>query len=163
MHTRSAVSFRNIFLGMLSSNSSADSHQRRTPPGFTAIGIFLLFGALMAGLAALTLSFRGTALDRMWALNPTAHVRLAPIAPVAGPLFFLLSAALAGAAVGWFRRRLWGWMLTVIIIATQVLGDLVNCLRGDFLRGGLGFVIAGALLLYLLRPGVRAGFRRADV
>ena len=112
----------------------------------------------MAGLAALTLSFRGTPLDRIWALNPAAYARLAPIAPVAGALFFLLSAALACAAVGWFRRRLWGWMLTVIIIASQVLGNLINCLRGDFLRGALGLLIAGALLLYLLRPEVRAGF-----
>lgn len=146
---------------MLSPDSSADS--RRTPPGFTAIGAFLLFGTFMAGLAALTLSFRGTPLNRIWALNPTAYARLAPVAPIAGPLFFLLSIALACAAAGWFRRRLWGWMLTVIIIASQVLGDLVNCLRGDFLRGALGLVIAGALLIFLLRPAVRAGFRRTYV
>ncbi|MBZ5680938.1 MAG: hypothetical protein LAO24_12615 [Acidobacteriia bacterium] len=45
-----------------------------------------------------------------------------------------------------------------MIIATQVLGDLVNLVRGDFLRGGVGFFIAGALLLYLLSARVRAVF-----
>ena len=37
-----------------------------------------------------------------------------------------------------------------MIISTQVLGDVFNCMRGDWLRGGTGVVIAGALLLFLL-------------
>jgi hypothetical protein len=47
-------------------------------PGFTAIGIFLFFGAIMASLAATTLLWRGTVLDRVWALNPMAYKQLAP-------------------------------------------------------------------------------------
>jgi hypothetical protein len=47
------------------------------------------------------------------------------------------------------------------IIATQVLGDLGNFLTGDFVRGGIGFAIAGALLFYLLRPEVRVAFSAA--
>src|SRR5271167_216075 len=35
--------------------------------GFTAIGMFLFFGAVMASLAATTLLWQGTALDRVWA------------------------------------------------------------------------------------------------
>lgn len=76
----------------------------------------------------------------------------------AGILFLLLAAALAMAGVGWFRRRVWGWRLTVVIIAMQVLGDIGNCLRGEWMRGGVGAVIAGAFLLILLRPKVRAAF-----
>jgi hypothetical protein len=41
------------------------------------------------------------------------------------------------------------------------LGDLVNFFRGDYLRGGLGFSIATALLFYLLRTDVRAVFDHA--
>ena len=58
----------------------------------------------------------------------------------------------------WFKRRVWGWRLAVAIIATQVLGDLVNAFRGDLFRGGVGFVIAGLLLVYLLRPKRQSGF-----
>lgn len=43
------------------------SHQ--APTGFLAIGIFLFFGATMASLAATTLLWPGTALDRLWVLN----------------------------------------------------------------------------------------------
>ena len=128
------------------------------PPGFTAIGVFLFFGAAMASLAATTLLWRGTALDRAWALNPTAYKQLAPLGAEVGLLFLGLGVALMTAGIGWFRHRLWGWRLAVVIIATQVLGDVVNCVRGDWLRGGTGVVIAGALLLFILRARVRAAF-----
>jgi hypothetical protein len=126
--------------------------------GFTAVGIFLLFGATMASLAATTLLWRGTLLDRLWDLNPIAYKQLAPLGNTIGILFLLLGAALTAAGIGWFRRRLWGWRLAVVIIATQVLGGVVNCVRGDLLRGGTGFIIAAALLLFLLQHKVRTAF-----
>src|SRR5229473_1636769 len=88
------------------------------PRGITAVGIFLIFGAVMASLAV--------------------------------------------ASLGWFKRRRWGWRLAVAIIATQVLGDLVNIFRGDPLRGGIGFLIAGALLFYLLQPQLRSAFAHGE-
>ncbi len=77
---------------------------------------------------------------------------MAPLGRTVGILFLLLVAALTTAGIGWFKRRLWGWRLAVVIIATQVLGDVVNCVRGDLLHGGIGVIIAGALLLSLLQP-----------
>jgi len=129
-----------------------------TPRGFAAIGIFLFLGAVVATLAAVPLLWRGTPLDRLWTLNPTAYKQLAPMGGIVGILFVGLSAALITAGVGWFRRRLWGWRLAVIIISLQVLGDVVNCSRGDWLRGGTGISIASMLLLFLLRPKIRRSF-----
>jgi hypothetical protein len=117
----------------------------------------------MSGLAGMTLVWRGTTLDRMWALNPTAYRKLAPLGGAVGPLVLLLSATMAFASVGWFRRRFWGWGLTVGIISTQVAGDSINLIRGDFVRGCTGLAIAGALLLYLLRPKVRTTFHSHSV
>jgi hypothetical protein len=88
--------------------------------------------------------------------EPTASfLRLA-----ARSAFFLLllSATLVAAGVGWFQRRLWGWRLAVGIFSTQVAREVVNVARGDFLRGGMGVVIAGALLFYLPRPALRREF-----
>lgn len=127
--------------------------------GFVPVGIFLFFGAVMASLAGATLIWRGTLLDRIWILNSGAYRQLAPLGRTIGILFLMLGAILALAAAGWFRRRLWGWRLAVIIIATQVLGDLVSVFRGDILRGGVGVAIAGALLLYLWRPHIRSRFK----
>jgi hypothetical protein len=134
-----------------------------SPHGITAIGIFLFFGAIMASLAGTALIWPGTVLDKIWALNATAYKQLAPFGRTVGILFLLLSTALAVAGTGWFRRRLWGWRLAVVIIATQAVGDLVNFVRGDFVRGGIGLTIAGTLLFYLLRPEVKAVFERCKV
>jgi hypothetical protein len=128
------------------------------PSGFAAVGIFLFFGATMASLATITLLWRGTALDRIWTFNPAAYSQLAPLGPGVGALFLLLGIALSAAGIGWFRRRRWGWRLAVAIIAIQVVGDLTNCIRGDWLRGGIGVIIAGALILFLLRPAVKKAF-----
>jgi hypothetical protein len=122
------------------------------------MGIFLFFGATMASIAGVTLIWRGTILDRVWALNAPAYRQLAPFGRTVGIPLLLLGATMAVAGTAWFKRRLWGWRLAVAIIATQVLGDLVNAFMGDLVRGGVGFVIAGALLVYLLRPEVRGTF-----
>jgi hypothetical protein len=143
---------------MQEGHSDMDVPSRRAPTGFLAIGMFLFFGATMASLAATTLLWPGTALDRLWILNPTAYKHLAPLGGRVGILFLLLSAALIAAGIGWFRRRLWGWRLAVGIITTQVLGDVVNCVRGNWLGGGTGVLIAGALLLFLLRSRFKNSF-----
>ena len=125
---------------------------------FTAVGVFLLFGMSMAGLAGTTLVWRGTVFDRLWALNPAAYAQLTPLGRFVGVAFLLLAVALGAAGVGWFQRRLWGWRLAVAIIAIQAIGDLMNLLRGDFVRGSIGILAAGALLVYLLRRDVKGMF-----
>lgn len=143
-----------------SDNSESEAIPRRgSPRGILLVGIFLFFGAIMALIAATTLLCPGTILDRLWALNAPAYARLAPLGRVVGIPFLVLSAALAVAGTGWFKRRVWGWGLATAIIATQVLGDLVNIFMGDFVRGMVGVTIAGALLFYLLKPQIRAAFR----
>jgi hypothetical protein len=129
------------------------------PRGITAIGVFLIFGATMAALAGVTLAHPGTPLDRIWSLNRPAYIQLAPLGRSVGIGFLLLGASLAIAAVGWFRRAWWGWLMAVAIITTQLLGDGFNLLRGDFLRGAVGVLIASALLYYIvrLRPFFRSG------
>lgn len=139
-------------------NRSAISSAIAIPRGVTAIGIFFLFGAVMASLAGMTLVWPGTAFDRMWAFNPRAFRELAPVGKTVGILFLLLGVTLSATSVGWFKRRLWGWRIAVIIIATQVLGGLIHVFLGRVVEGGVGVAIAGALLLYLLRVKVRAVF-----
>lgn len=130
--------------------------------GIIAVGIFLFFGAIMASLAGTTLVWRGTILDQMWAINAPAYRRLAPFGKTVGIPFLLLGVTLVVAATGWFGHRLWGWRLAVAIIATEVLGNIVHAFMGNLVRGGVGVVISGALLLYLLRPEVRAVFASGD-
>jgi hypothetical protein len=139
-------------------NPALGSSENGTPRGMTAIGIFLLFGTVMAFLAGTTLIWRGTFLDRMWALNPRAYDELAPLGKPAGFLFLSLAVALILAGTGWLKRRQWGWRLAVAIIGIEVLGNFVNVFFGHVVQGLVGVAIAGALLLYITRPYVRATF-----
>lgn len=129
-----------------------------SPRCLTAMGIFLTFGAVMATLTGVTLVWRGTFLDSVWALNALAYRRLAPYGRTIGIPFLVLGVTMAVAAHGWFKRRRWGWRLSVAIIATQVVGDLTNAFVGDVVRGAIGFAIAAALLIYLLNSKVSAAF-----
>lgn len=143
--------------------SPVNAPKRRSSDfAFTAIGIFFYFAMTMALYAAITLLDPGTALDRLWSLNPRAHRDLLMFCKPAGVLFLLLAVVAATAGLGWFRRRMWGWRLAVLGICTQVLGDFVNLVRGDFLRGGIGLLIAGALLIYLLTGKIRRNFNSPD-
>ena len=129
-----------------------------SPRGFVAVGSFLFFGSSMAALAAFTLLWRGTVLDRVWKLNPLAYSQLLPHARLFGSGFLLLSVALFVAGYGWFRHSLWAWKLAVVIIGLQMFGDGMNCIRGDYFRGLTGLLIASALMLYLLRSGIKLAF-----
>ncbi|HEU5413775.1 MAG TPA: hypothetical protein VFW31_08465 [Candidatus Angelobacter sp.] len=123
-----------------------------------AFGIFLCFGAGMAMLAATLLLLPGTFLDKLWVLNPTAQRQLTAVGNRAGLLFVLLSFILAVAAIGWFKSRPWGWRLAVIILIVHLAGDVGNILLGRLMQGVLGVIVAGVLLIYLLRPTTRAQF-----
>jgi hypothetical protein len=137
-----------------------DPEEDRRPRGFIPIGIFFLFGATMAAYAAVTLLKPGTALDALWVLNKTGHVQLASLGKAAGLGFVVLSAMMCAAAAGWFRRRYWGWVLGTAIIAINATGDLINGTMGEWLKGAVGVAIAGLLLFYMTRSGVRRYFRR---
>jgi hypothetical protein len=136
------------------------TNPEKDPPGMTALGIFFLFGAGIALLAGSTLIWPGTILDRIWNFNPRAFHQLEPFGRTAGIPFVLLAVALSFAGLAWLQRSVWGWRLAVAIIATQIIGDLVNAFLGRIVEGGTGAIIAGALLLYLLRPPVRAAFHQ---
>jgi uncharacterized membrane protein (DUF2068 family) len=113
----------------------------------------------MATLAGTTLVWRGTVLDRMWALNAPAYAQLAPLGGTIGIPFLLFSVILLITAMGWLRRRRWGWYMGVAIIVIQFVGDLMNLFLGQLVRGGVGVIIAGLLLIYMLRPRMRAAFQ----
>jgi hypothetical protein len=122
--------------------------------------VFFVFGATMAAYAAFTLAWPGTPLDALWALNKRGHEGLATLGRMAAIPFGALSAALACAAVGWFRRCYWGWILGVTVIGINMAGDLGQLVMGEGPKGALGVAVAGALLVYMTRPGVRTYFPR---
>jgi hypothetical protein len=128
------------------------------PAGFAFIGAFFCFGSLMAAFAAITLFHPGTPLDRAWTLNRPAYVALEALGWTVAVPFAVLTVVLLLAGLGWFRRQYWGWLLGTTIIATNLAADFIHALLGDWLRSGVGIIIAGLLFFYLMRPAVRSYF-----
>jgi hypothetical protein len=133
------------------------------PHGITAIGVFLLFGAVIAFLAGASLARCGTLLYGMWALNPYAYQERAPFGKPVGLLFLSLAVTLTFAGIGWLKHRRWGWQLAVAIIGTQLLGDSVNIFLGRIVPGIVGVAIAGAFLFYITRERISAIFVSAPI
>jgi hypothetical protein len=140
---------------MINAGGRPYSNPQNKPFGYTGIGVFLFFGATMASFAAITLAWPGTLLDQAWLLNPVGHAQLATLGRVMAIPFLFLALALFVAGLGWFRHRRWGWLLAVIIISINLLGDVFNALRGEWLKGAVGVVLAGLLLAYMAKKPMR--------
>ncbi len=119
------------------------------PLGFWPIGAFFIFGSAAASLAAVTLLWPGTVLDKAWKLNPTGHAGLSAFGPWIGVAFVPLAIALVLAAIGWIKRRRWGLFVGVGVVAVNLTGDVLHLAAGDH-KSGIGVVIAGLLLFYML-------------
>ncbi len=145
----------------MSAAATPNSRSKDRPAGYTAIGVFLFFGATMASYAFITLAFPGSFLDWAWVLNPVAHQQLASLGRVLAFPFLFLAIGLFEAGLGWFRRRRWAWDLAVVIISINLLGDLFNAFRGEWFKGAIGVSIAGVLLAYMTRRRMRDYFREA--
>jgi len=81
------------------------------------------------------------------------------IGKAAGCLVPILGIALAAAGVGWLKRRYWGWILDVVLIGGNLLGDAIRLAQGDWQSEAVGVLLAGALFLYLISARVRGFFR----
>lgn len=117
----------------------------------------------MAAYAAFTLLVPGTFLDALWALNQQGHLGLVALGRWGALPFVVLSPMLGLAAVGWFRRRRWGWGLGVTIISINMAGDLSQVAFGERWKGAVGVAIAGMLLVYMTRRSVRNYFADGGV
>src|SRR5262249_28431634 len=123
----------------------------KRPGGFIPLGIFFFFAVTMASLASITLGWPGTFLDRAWELNKSGHAQLMPLGRIIALPFGVLAVIALIAGIGWFKRRRWAWMIGVLGITVNCVGDLFNMAFGEFWKGAAGVVIAGLLLIYMTR------------
>jgi hypothetical protein len=129
----------------------------KRPFGIVALSVFFLIGSLIsftAGLSLLVPRF----LEPIWRLNPHGHAGLLRIGLWAVVLLFGASAFCGAAAIGLWRRARWGHVVAIVLIAINLLSDLVNTVLGTEPRAIVGVPLALAILFYLVTRRVRNYF-----
>jgi hypothetical protein len=134
------------------------SRVRERPLGITALVVFFSFGAAVAGLTVGMLLAPGAWADAVWRLKPSAPADFRAMGAVAVPLMLVVAAACAGAAIGLWGGRRWGYRLAIGVLGVNLVGDLANGLIRHDWRTLIGIPVGGAMLLYLTRPNIRHRF-----
>lgn len=130
------------------------------PAGVTALSIFFMVATVIALVALISLLFPNGFLEPMWRLNPRGRAGLAKIGSWAVILFFFVGSACAIAAVGLWRCARWGYVVGIIVLSINLLGDVINVVTGTERRAALGVPIVISILVYLMTKRVRSFFAR---
>jgi hypothetical protein len=118
----------------------------------------IVFFALATGLSAVvlvTVLVPGGWRDALWRVNPAGRQAFAAMGGWAVVLMVTVCGTCAAATIGLWRRRRWGWLCAVGILAVQLVGDLFNGVLRHDPRTLIGLPIAGLMLLYLCSARVR--------
>jgi hypothetical protein len=124
------------------------------------LGGFFVFATIMCLVAGLSLLTPSGPLDWIWRVKPAEHRQLLQFGPIVGIGFLGLALVMAGASIGSFTRRRWGWRLALAIFALNATGDAARIPSGAVWEGLLGVAVTGAILWWLTRARVRADFDR---
>jgi hypothetical protein len=131
----------------------------KRPAGVTVVAVLQLAAALIGVVVSFSLIVPGTAVDRMWQLNPGVHAAFADHAVEVAPVLALVGMLSAISGVGLLRGHLWAWLLSVALFGINALGDVVSLLMvRDWFQGIAGIVIDAAFLYQLLHGSARGFF-----
>ena len=119
--------------------------------GIGLFAIFFAFGASMCLLTIVLLVFPGSRLDSLWQLNPNAHAAFQSLGKTSILLMLIVGSACTFAAIGLAKNQLWGRNLALIILAVNLIGDLINAFARHDLRTLIGLPIGGAMIFYLVQ------------
>jgi hypothetical protein len=115
------------------------------------LAAFFAFGASMCALTIALLLFPGTVFDPLWRLNPDAHATFETIGRWSIAIMLIVGAACCSAAIGLWCGALWGTRVALIILAVNMVGDLLNTVFRHDYRALVGLPVAAAMIFYLVR------------
>lgn len=128
------------------------------PIGITLLSIFSFVATGITLLASLSLLIPNGALEPIWRLNPRARADLGSIGLWAVLLFFVVGVTCLMVGIGLWRGKRWGYLLAMVGLCINTLGDLINALSGREPRAIVGVPIVMLILAYLLTRRVKLFF-----
>ncbi|MEP6911839.1 MAG: DUF2127 domain-containing protein [bacterium] len=75
---------------------------------------------------------------------------------------FFVGSACAIAAAGLWRGARWGYLVAIVVLSINLLGDVVNVVSGTEPRAAIGIPVVVLILAYLMSQRVRGFFRRSS-
>ncbi|MDP4150510.1 MAG: hypothetical protein Q8927_07505 [Bacteroidota bacterium] len=123
-----------------------------------AIGYFLILACLILVVAGISLFWPQTFWSQIWSFKEEEFRQMLPYRVLFGSGFWLLAIVMGMAAIGWFRRRRRGWLMTIGIFVVNGLSDGARMFSGSVLEGAIGVSVTSIIIYYLTRPAVRAEF-----
>ena len=126
--------------------------------GYRIIGYFLCLSALILVAAGISMLFPGTFWSQIWSFKKMEYQQLLSYRLLVGCGFWTLAVIMTCAAIGWFRRRRWGRVMTMGIFVVNGLGDGVRLVSGSYVEGAIGVCVTAGIIFYLTRPSLKRLF-----
>lgn len=125
------------------------------------IALFAI-GTCASLTSAISLLFPGSFLEPIWRANPRAHEAFSHFTGWAIVLMGIVCIACLSTVIGLWKQRWWGYWLAVLMLISNLIGDLINVISGAERRAIIGVPVALLILVYLLRRNIRDRFRRIN-
>ena len=133
------------------------ARRRPLPIAIKVMVAFFAFGTLACSVTVAALLFPHSALDPVWRFNPEARVGFQQMgAPLAVILMATVGTGCALAAIGLARGREWGRRLAMVILAVNLIGDIVNAVARHDPRTLIGLPIGGSMIWLLAARRMRS-------
>jgi len=95
---------------------------------------------------------------QVWFIKQEEYQQMLQRRQLYGWGFWLLAIIMLLAVVGWFRKRCWGWFLTVGIFFVNGISDGIRLITGSYVEGGIGVCVTALIIYYQFRPSVKKIF-----
>jgi hypothetical protein len=123
-----------------------------------ALGYFLILACLILVVAGISLFWPRTFWSQIWSFKEAEFQQMLSYRVLFGTGFWLLAIIMGIAAIGWFRRLRWGWVITLCIFIVNGMSDAARMFTGSLLEGAIGVSVTAIIIYYLTRPAVKAEF-----
>jgi len=118
-------------------------------------GVFLSVASLIAALAAITVLYPHGFIVSIWSIKEEEYQQLLHFRLLAGGGFTVLSVVLGLTACGWFQYQRWAWFLFWIILAVNLVSDVVRTMITRQWVDLLGVLLEGFILFLLTSRSIR--------
>ena len=123
--------------------------------GYQVIGYFLAIAVLIVLMAGLSLLMPETFWRQIWFIKKDEYHQMLPDRILIGCGFSLLALIMAFAAIGWFRKKRWAWILTIGIFLINGLSDGVRLIMDSYVEGIIGVFVSAVVIYFLTRSSVK--------